>query len=129
MKKIIFTIATAIITSACQESLEDRCAREAKKYTEKNCPAKIEENVTIDSLIFERHTHTVHYYYTLTGNADNKDNIKRSNAGNALLESLKNSTTTRVYKDAGYNFTYTYYSAKEKGCILLEKTFTEKDYK
>lgn len=129
MRRLLFAATAIAVLYACQESLEDKCTREAKEYTKKNCPARIGENTIIDSLTFDRDTHTMHYYYTLTGNADNKENIEKSGAGNALLENLRNSTTTRVYKEAGYNFKYTYYSEKEKGCILLEKTFTAKDYK
>ena len=70
MKKIIVFVCLAVFLAACQESLEDRCEREAKAYTAKNCPAKMEENVIIDSLTFERATHTLHYYYRLTGTAD-----------------------------------------------------------
>ena len=51
---------------ACQESLEDRCAREAKEFTSaKNCPSKIEKNINIDSLTFERETRIGYYIITI----------------------------------------------------------------
>ena len=68
MKKYWILAIIAYMSTACQESLEDRCARESKEYTKKNCPVKIDNNTTLDSLTFERETHTLHYYYKLTDN-------------------------------------------------------------
>ena len=129
MNKVIYLFAAAAIFSSCQQSLEDRCAQEAERYTKKNCPTRINEITVIDSLIFERDTHTLHYYYTLTGYADNPEIVSKINAGNVLLDQIKNSTSIKMYKDAGYNFAYTYYSQKNKGTVLFEQIFTEKDYK
>lgn len=115
--------------AACQESLEDRCAREAKEYTKKNCPGRIDEHTTIDSLVFERATRTMHYYYTLKGNADDMEKINNSDPSGLLLGQIRNSTSIKTYKDAGYNFAYTYHSEKDKGKILFQKTFTPKEYR
>ncbi len=129
MKKIVLSAMAVLLTlSACQESLEDRCAREAKEYTAKNCPAPIGEDVTIDSAVFERSTHTMCYYYTLTGKADSKETVAKIDSRKALLDAVKNSTSVKAYKDAGYNFKYTYCSAKNKGEVLYTVTFTKKDY-
>ena len=38
MKKFWILAAICTLLAGCRESLEDRCAREAKEYTEKNCP-------------------------------------------------------------------------------------------
>lgn len=129
MKKIFYAALTVLLLAACQESLEDRCAREAKEYTEKKCPAPVGENTVIDSLVFDRGTHTMHYYYTLSGNADNAQAVSAVDARNLLLNQIKNATSIKAYKDNGYNFAYTYYSAKDKGKVLFNVTFTEKDYK
>jgi hypothetical protein len=118
----------ALFLTACQESLEDRCAREAKEFTRKNCPSKIEKNINIDSLTFERETHTLHYYYTLTGNADREGVMEEINGLDILKENLKNSTAMKVYKENHYNFTYTYHSEKDPKKVLLEVTLTDKDY-
>lgn len=101
MKRIAYAIITALALTACQESLEERCAREAEEYTKKKCPARIDQNTVIDSLVFERATHTMHYYYTLTGTADDPKTFTMFNAENVLLTQLKNSTMIKTYKDAG----------------------------
>lgn len=132
MKRIIYPALVAILAlTACQESFEDRCAREAKEYTKKKCPARVDQFTTIDSLVFERSTHTMHYYYTLTGAADNMEKFKESSGiiENELRNQLRNSTVIKAQKDAGYSFAYTYYSKKEYGRVLFEKTFTQNDYK
>ena len=129
MKKLFYISIFTLLFVSCQESLEERCAREAMSYTEKKCPAKIGENTTIDSLIFERESHTLHYYYTLTGNADNMGVFSSVDIRKILLDEVKNSTSIKAYKDNGYNFAYTYLSGKDKGKVLFNATFTEKDYK
>ena len=113
---------------SCQESLEEKCAREVREYNEKKCPAPIGENMVIDSLGFDRATHTLHYYYTLKGAADDAERIKNSGAYDLLLDEIKNATSVKEYKEAGYSFSYTYMSAKDKGKVLFEVTFTKEDY-
>lgn len=113
---------------ACQESLEDRCAREAKSYTEKKCPAPVGENTTIDSIAFDRQTHTMCYYYSLSGAADDSSAIAKGDPYKVLLHEVRNATATKAYKDAGYNFKYTYKSATRPEQVLFEATFTPKDY-
>ena len=128
MKKVFVFACLALLFAACQESLEDRCAREAKEYTAKNCPARMDQNIILDSLTFERNTHTLHYYYRLTGIADNEEKLDSLKAVKTLKDGLKNTTAMKTYKDNGYNFTYTYHSERDPKKVLFEATFTEKDY-
>ena len=128
MKKVFVFACLALLFAACQESLEDRCAREAKEYTAKNCPARMDQNIILDSLTFERNTHTLHYYYRLTGIADNEEKLDSLKAVKTLKDGLKNTTAMKTYKDNGYNFAYTYHSEKDPKKVLFEATFTEKDY-
>ena len=129
MKKIILVCLTALTLAACQETMDERCAREAKEYTEKNCPTLVAEGVTIDSLVFNPRTRTLIYNYTVEGQIDNAEILQRNDMKGILLKELKNSTSLKAYKEAGYNFRYVYRSAKEKGAKLFEATFREKDYR
>ena len=62
MKKIIlFAAAVAMLAVSCQESLEDRAAREAQEFTRKNCPMKLGNGITTDSMVFDKVTLTLHY--------------------------------------------------------------------
>ena len=62
MRKLLLTVVASLALMACQESLDEKAAKEAKLYTQKNCPAQIAENLTMDSLTFEQATHTLRYY-------------------------------------------------------------------
>ena len=61
MKKIIGICMAAMMVAACQESLEDRCQREAKTYTEKHCPMPVGKDIVMDSMTFDKATHTISY--------------------------------------------------------------------
>ena len=128
MKKLWVLSAFMLLLTACQESLEDRCARETKEYTRKSCPAKIDNNIILDSLTFERETHTLHYYYKLTGFADQDTIVKKLDAVNILKEELRNTTTLKLYKDNHYRFAYTYRSEKNPEKVLINVLLTDKDY-
>ncbi len=124
--KYLFLTILAIGLTSCQESLEERCQRELAEYTKKNCPAYVDRFTVQDSVTYEPDTRTIHYYYTLSGNADNIDNLQ--GARNILINQLRNTTFLKAYKDDGFRFSYTYYS-KSTGKKLVEHTFTEADYK
>jgi hypothetical protein len=128
MKKLFVLAIMALTLAACQESLEERAAREAQMYTKKNCPAKISETVIMDSMTFEAQTHTIHYYYTLTGIADNDSTLNPDEARANLLAALKNTTALSVYKKEKYRFAYTYHSEKSPETVLYETTFVDGDY-
>ena len=128
MKKAFLFVLAGLLCGACQESLEDRCEREAKEYTKKNCPAMIADEIMMDSMTFDRATHTVHYYYKLTGNSDRADAFKKDEVTAALRDALRNTTALKIFKDAGYSFTYTYHSEKDPKVVWFDVLLTEKDY-
>ena len=130
MKGIVVTLmAGAMLLISCQESLEDRCAREAKEFTEKNCPRAVDKEIVLDSMTFEKATHTISYLYTLNGTLDDPQRIDSTHFRELLLMEVKNSTNLKLYKDAGYAFRYCYYSEKNNGTKLFEATFRESDYR
>ena len=128
MKKYWIIAILGLVLASCQESLEDRCERDAKEFTRKQCPAPMDETTIIDSLTFDRATHTLHYYYRLTGIADEENALNKEEAINTLKQALKNSTSVKTYKDNKYKFAYTYRSEKNPKKIVLEVLFTDKDY-
>ena len=128
MKKIIWSVMAVLLLAACQESLEDRCAREAREYTEKHCPTPVGKDVIMDSMTFDKATHTISYAYSLRGPIDDSAYVNGSNTRQLLQEQVKNSAHLRLYKEAGYSFRYVYYSTKNKGTKLFEASFHQKDY-
>ena len=128
MKKFWLITAVILLFTSCQESLEERCEREAREYTQKNCPMKMDNNTILDSMTFERATLTLHYYYRLTGFADQDSVMDKVDATNILKNELKNTTTLKAYKDSNYRFAYTFRSEKDPTKILFDATFTAEDY-
>lgn len=128
MKTKIYTILMmAAVLAGCQETLEERAARESRDYTEKHCPAPVAFQVTMDSMTFDKASHTFAYYYSLNGTLDDSTFIEQSNPRDMLLQQVKNSTNLKIYKEAGYSFRYVYNSTKNKA-KLFDVTFKQKDY-
>ena len=127
MKKLVSFLAM-IVLSACQESLENRCAREAESFTKKNWPAKLSETVTVDSMVFHQATLTIQYYYRLTGMADDSTLVDTETWRNQLLSDLKNATSMKPYLDANYNVQYIYHSESHPNQVLFDALFTPDDY-
>ena len=117
-------------TTSCQESLPERCQREAKEYTEKNCPVKVENNVILDSMTFDRKTLTINYFYTLENELDDETMIgtQADNLHTLMLNALKNATNIKLYKENGYNFHYIYLSRKDNRKKLLDILLKKEDY-
>lgn len=127
MRNIVFLTMTCALLCACHESLEERAAREAREFTEKNCPVRISELVVTDSMTFEPATSTIHYYMTVNGRADTTD-INKKQLRADMVESIKGATNLRVYKEAGFGFCYTFFSQKHPGEKVAEVNITKKDY-
>jgi hypothetical protein len=128
MKKIFLLPVLMAVLTACQESLEQRAERTMRDYSEKNCPLKLSESIVMDSCSFEADTHTLHYFYHFSGALDNDSSLNKEGMRQILVDALKNETSTRIYKEAGYNFMYTYFSEKRPDQILFEATMTQEDY-
>ncbi len=131
MKKLLAYFLLGLMAVSCQESLEDRAARELKEYTEKNCPTPVVNDQQMDSASFERESRTLRFYYKLYDKSDSKALFAQhgKDIRKQILNELKNSTSTKSYKDAGFNYRYTYRSASNPNTILLDVKFTSKDYK
>lgn len=130
MKKLITLIAALSILTACQESIEERAERESRQYTEKFCPTPPQNDVITDSLVFDRATRTQKYYVTFTGVIDDADAISEhaDDIRVQLLESIRNNTSMKAYKEASFNFEYICRSLKQPGHVHLHLVYKPKDY-
>lgn len=132
MKKqtIIFIVCMILISSCQQESIEKRAAREAKEFTEKNCPTPPQNNSILDSIIFDETSRTLTRYFTMVGSADNADAYigRNSEFHQVLVDDVKNNTNIYAYKEAGFTFAFVYRSQKEKDRILYQDRITANDY-
>lgn len=150
MKQLLFILSGAALllsAASCKhESLDDRCAREAREYTQKQCPQESVKGITLDSMAFhltgtgdKGSDRTFAYYYTFS---DPQDSLLRKMMAEypdtarqrmdqfrgELLNALSTNVSMKMYKDKGFNFEYTYFSKRTKG-ILLHFKFTRADYK
>jgi len=123
----------ALLLCSCQENFDERCQREAKEYTRKFCPRRVEAFNTLDSTTYDMKTRTYYYWYTLSGKFDTPEAISALQQEYASLrtsvqKSLINSVELKKCKEEGINFTYVYRSAST-GKNILELRFTKKDYR
>lgn len=127
MKRFILPFFAALLLVSCQENIEEKALRETKEYTRKNCPMKINDNVVIDSMTFERDSRTICYYYSMLGTADTTA-IDKSSAREQLVRGIIESTSIRKYKENNFSFSYSYFSTKHKGKLLLNVVVKPEDY-
>ena len=116
--------------ASCQESLEDRAVREASEYNKKFCPMRVNPNTVLDSITFDKATHTKASFFTLEGKADDlsytQDNA--SSLREALVADIKNSPNEKIFKEAGISYRFVYRSASDKKVVLFETTIKKEDY-
>lgn len=130
-KELLIFFSAAVLLVSCHESLAEKAERQCREFTEKNCPRQLQNGMVYDSLTFDTPSQTIHYWYTISGKADNAELIKRQchSLRSTLLESIKDDVQSVKYKDAGFGFAITCHSAKNPGKVLLDEHFTAKDYK
>ena len=129
MRKALYTLLGACLLCACQETMDQRCAREAEEFTRKSCPAMVNMNTRIDSLTFNPATRTIAYCYSLLREADRPDAVNPAEARRLLLQQVTNEPSMKPYRDAGYRIAYIYRSASQPSQVLYQTVFTEEDYK
>ena len=110
MKKINTTLLLGALLGFCAchfESFDERCAREAREYTEKQCPGEWTSTPLMDSLTYDDHSRTLNYYYTLEGVLDN-DTVMNAQSCESLKDLLRknvvNSVDLKSYKEKGISF-------------------------
>lgn len=123
-------VVVATLVSCHHATLEDSAEEMTQEYTERYCPTLVNDMQRTDSVTFNRTGHTFNYYYTLIGAADNNEAVSKvaKQIEGTLLTELKENTSLKVFKDAGYNFRYVFRSQRNKS-ILWERTFAARDYK
>ena len=129
-KAIILLAATSFALAACQETIEERAAREARETTEAKCPMPIGDNMFLDSIVFDIPTRTQSQYFRFTGESDNDSVVNMlGDAKSVLVNELKNTPGYKSLMNADVNFHYVYRSTRDPQKIYLETTVTPADYK
>ena len=131
MRNMLFMLlAVASLLVSCHESLEKRVQREAREYTQKNCPTPWNNGTRTDSVVFDIPTLTYISYCSVTGKADNAlfINANRRYLTDGLRANVNSDPGCKGLKEAGYNFRYVLRSYKNPKQVLYTLTLTKKDY-
>ena len=132
MKNILFFAAALLLLTSCQESLEEKAAREAREVTESKCPMPIGDNMYLDSIVFDIPTLTQTQYFRFTGNSDNDSTvekiIKNNDLKGTLVQELKNTPSYKALINKGITFRYIYGSTADTQKTYIDITVTKEDY-
>ena len=116
---------------SCTENFADRCRREAREFTEKQCPHPVDPMIDLDSMLYVDEPQGFAYYYTLHGEADNDSLITDELMEvfrNRLCDKLRTDITMKPYKERQFSFSYIYKS-KSTGKELVNIMLTPEDYR
>ena len=130
--RLSILLAILLAFTSCQNRKAEVFAREAKEYTEKNCPLMMDNVTRLDSIVFveqdDRIGDMVMYYTLYLDNESRKilmDHLGELSDMN--LKDLRNSVMMAKYKEAGVEFSYVYHD-EETGEKIVEYHLTKKDY-
>ena len=116
--------------SSCTESFEERCRREAREFTERQCPRLVDQFMILDSMTYADEPQGFTYHYRLTGELDNPQKLSPQVQGQFtehMQQSLRQDISLRRYKDRGFTFTYRYRSERSDS-LLFEASFGPEEY-
>lgn len=127
MKKLllcIFAVVGVVSLMACQETMEEKAARQAKEYTERYCPTPVVNYSRTDSIVFDRERKVYIYYISFCDALDDPDIIdqNRDKITDMLTQSVREATGLKNFVDAGFRFEYVCHSAKEPKKVLFKIT-------
>ena len=132
MKNILLFATALLLLTSCQESLEEKAAREAREVTESKCPMPIGDNMYLDSIVFDIPTLTQTQFFRFTGNSDNDSTVENIVSNNdlkgTLVKELKNTPSYKALMNKGISFRYIYGSTAEPEKTYIDITVTKEDY-
>lgn len=133
MKHICLLLLPVVLSLAsCRsENFDERSAREAREYTQKQCPRRLDHATVLDSMVYDIPSRTLHYCYTLEHELDNDSVLTpeiRSLFREQLLKALNGSIDLKHHKEYGVAFEYRYYSRKNKR-LLMQERFEAEEYR
>lgn len=116
---------------ACQEKLAQRFEREAREYTEANCPQQMDAVTCLDSMVYvpdDQGGELIQYYsLQLTSEQRTEMMNKLGEINDVNLRLVRNSIPFTKYREAGVSFTFIYHDATI-GDKIVEYHFSKEDY-
>lgn len=126
----LFLLFSALAVMGCTESFEDRCRREAREFTERQCPRLVDKYIIIDSMTYVAEPAGFTYHYRVQGELDNPEILTEEALNvftSSLLDQVRKDISLKPYKERGFHFTYRYISSAT-GKLFTEAEFGPEDY-
>lgn len=128
---LFLTVVALALASCHTKDFDEALALEVQAYTRKQCPTRIDSSTVIDSVVYNLHTRTLQYCYTLDNELDNKEVLTQEvceQFREHLVQSLCNSIELKEHKEHDVAFEYRYYSRTD-GSLLMQIQIGPDDYK
>ena len=128
MKRFLCLSLLTLLFVSCHESLEERAEREAREYTERNCPTPVVNFSRTDSVRFDRETRNYIYYCSFVDRFDNENivNENKDQIHKGLYNAISCDVGLKQYVEAGFSFTYIVRSDKQPSKVLYRDTIKVK---
>lgn len=111
MKRLLLLlIATALLCAGCRNNFDRNMEAEAEEYTRKHCPERLDNFTTLDSMVYDRESHTLWQHLTVEEQAAELLKGHTAELKALLVENLKNDAKWKACKDKESNFGYIYTS-------------------
>ena len=127
---LIISLMVMLLVS-CQEKRAQRFEREAREFTETNCPQQMDAMTCLDSMVYvpdEQGGELIQYYsLKLTSEQRAEMMNKLGEINDVNLRIVRNSIPFTKYREAGVSFTFIYHDATI-GDKIVEYHFSKEDY-
>ena len=127
---LIISLMVMLLVS-CQEKRAQHFEREAREFTETNCPQQMDAMTCLDSMVYvpdEQGGELIQYYsLKLTSEQRAEMMNKLGEINDVNLRIVRNSIPFTKYREAGVSFTFIYHDATI-GDKIVEYHFSKEDY-
>lgn len=128
MKKglIIIAVSGLLALAGCNNNnSQARKFKQMAEKTNKACPTRMSETITLDSTNYNEKKNMVSYFYSVTGELDNPTYMNNNYATfkQALQDAVDNSVDLEEYRNYGTTIRYIYFSGSNQK-ELAEFSFT-----
>ena len=119
-RETVIIAALGILTLAgCNNNHRSqvRKFKQTAEKTNRSCPTRMNETITLDSTCYNEKDNSVSYFYSVTGELDNATYMNTHYAAfkQALQDAVDNSVEMEEYRKFGTSIRYIYYSDQVKG--------------
>ncbi len=124
-------LVALLLAASCTESFSERRQREAREFSQRECPRMVDAYIRMDSMAFVADPVGLVYYYTVLGELDNDSLLTPDvveDFRQRLLENIRNDINMRRDKEEGFTFTY-HYTSESTGKTFIEASFGPEDYR